>query len=152
MAILSMSSIHIFLANKFIDEQHEEFELTKDEMTHGVVYALLFQNIRIRRGEPAGLKLTREGFKWLKNHYDCYKIKTNTEIVGKHILYLDRYLYYPYFIKNAFKADTEMYLFGAQDAIDLKLMEGNLDKWVEGRKTGERIDHEILENANITIH
>ena len=45
-----------------------------------------------------------------------------------------------------------MYLFGAQDAIDLKLMEGNLDKWVEGRKTGERIDHEILENANITVH
>ena len=69
-----MSSIHIFLANKFIEEQHEEFELSKDEMTHGVVYALMFQNIRIRKGKPAGLKLTREGFKWLKKYYDFFEL------------------------------------------------------------------------------
>ena len=72
MAKLLLNNVHAFLANKFIEDQADELGVEKNELTHGVVYALLFDNIRIKENEPFGLRLTKEGFNWLKEHYDVY--------------------------------------------------------------------------------
>jgi hypothetical protein len=142
--MLLPKDIHLFLANKFIDEQHIEFGLEKNEMTHGVIYALLFQNIRVRNNQPAGLKLTREGFIWLKKHYDYYKIETVITITGRHVLYLDRYLEYPYFLKMLPKNHVELYLFGSHDTVELKLLGGDLERWIENRQTGEYMEKQHI--------
>ena len=73
----SQNNVHTFLASKFIEEQHLELEIQKKELTYGVIYALLFDNIRIKKGVPFGLRLTRDGYKWLKNHYTVYEVKLN---------------------------------------------------------------------------
>ena len=148
------NNVHEFLANKFIEEQHLELEIEKNELTHGVIYALLFDNIRIKKGVPFGLRLTRDGYKWLKNHYEVYEVKLNKKrLVSKHILYLDKYLEFPYYIveqhKSAIttrnakmlpKQNVKLLLFAGQDTVELKLLEGNIDKWVENRKTGELLN------------
>jgi len=152
-----LNNVHAFLANKFIEEQAEELGIEKNELTHGVVYALLFDNIRIKDNEPFGLRLTKEGFNWLKEHYDVYKITLSEEyLTGRHILYLDRYLEFPYYIirrtpyrravgpaspQKTFQG-VGLYLFSGQDTIELKLLSGDIDKWVENRKTGETLQDE----------
>ena len=147
------NNVHEFLANKFIEEQHLELEIEQNELTHGVIYALLFDNIRIKKGAPFGLRLTREGYKWLKDHYTVYEVKLNKKrLVSKHILYLDKYLEFPYYIVEAPKTpktwpakvlpkqNVKLLLFAGKDTIELKLLEGNIDKWVENRKTGELLN------------
>ena len=42
------NNVHLFLANKFIEEQAEDLGIEKNELTHGVIYALLFDNIRVK--------------------------------------------------------------------------------------------------------
>jgi hypothetical protein len=161
MAKLLLNNVHAFLANKFIEDQADELGVEKNELTHGVVYALLFDNIRIKDNEPFGLRLTKEGFNWLKEHYDAYKITLNrSSLVGNHILYLDRYLEFPYYvIQRKFsrrpglmagtivtpvvnKPGVDLYLFAGQDTIELKLLSGDIDKWVANRKTGETLENE----------
>ena len=159
MAKLLLNNVHAFLADKFIEDQAEELGIEKNELTHGVVYALLFDNIRIKDNEPFGLRLTKEGFNWLKEHYDVYKITlTRQHLAGRHILYLDRYLEFPYYIvrRTPYKRrdggittvaqkpfqGVDLYLFAGQDTIELKLLAGDIDKWVENRKTGETLENE----------
>ena len=161
MAKLLLNNVHAFLANKFIEDQADELGVEKNELTHGVVYALLFDNIRIKENEPFGLRLTSEGFSWLKAHYDVYKITLNrSHLFGNHILYLDRYLEFPYYIvsrtpqrrygsnpgitavvQKPFQG-VDLYLFAGHDTIELKLLAGDIDKWVENRKTGETLENE----------
>jgi hypothetical protein len=149
----SQNNVHTFLASKFIEEQHLELEIQQNELTYGVIYALLFDNIRIKKGIPFGLRLTKEGYSWLKNHYEVYEVKLNKKrLVGKHILYLDKYLEFPYYIVEAPKTpktwsakvlpkqNVKLLLFAGKDTIELKLLEGNIDKWVENRKTGELLN------------
>ena len=162
MAKLLLNNVHAFLANKFIEDQADELGVEKNELTHGVVYAVLFDNIRIKDNEPFGLRLTKEGFNWLKGHYDVYKITLNRpSLVGNHILYLDRYLEFPYYViqrtpatrrsnimagtiavKVTNKPGVDLYLFAGQDTIELKLLSGDIDKWVQNRKTGETLENE----------
>ena len=150
---MSLPDIHLFVANKFIEEQDLTLEIEKNELTHGVIYALLFDNIRIKKGVPFGLRLTRDGYKWLKNHYEVYEVKLNRKrLVSKHILYLDKYLEFPYYIveqpktpktwgiKALPKQNVKLLLFAGKDTVELKLLEGNIDKWVENRKTGELLN------------
>ena len=159
--MLLPNNVHAFLANKFIEEQAEELGVEQNELTHGVVYALLFDNIRIKDNEPFGLRLTKEGFNWLKRHYDVYKITLNrSHLFGDHILYLDRYLEFPYYVvqrtpskrygsspgitavvQKPFQG-VELYLFAGQDTIEIKLLSGDIDKWVKNRKTGETLQNE----------
>ena len=147
------NNVHEFLANKFIEEQHLELEIEKNELTHGVIYALLFDNIRIKKGAPFGLRLTKEGYSWLKKHYTVYEVTLNRKrLVSKHILYLDKYLEFPYYIVEAPKTpktwpakvlpkqSVKLLLFAGKDTVELKLLEGNIDKWVENRKTGELLN------------
>ena len=149
----SQNNVHTFLASKFIEEQHLELEIQKNELTYGVIYALLFDNIRIKKGVPFGLRLTRDGYKWLKNHYTVYEVKLNKKrLVSKHILYLDKYLEFPYYIveqpktpktwgiKALPKQNVKLLLFAGKDTVELKLLEGNIDNWVENRKTGELLN------------
>ena len=154
----SQSNVHAFLANKFIEEQAEDLGIEKNELTHGVIYALLFDNIRVKDNNPVGLRLTKEGFNWLKTHYDTYKVTLNvSRLVGRHILYLDKYLEFPYYViertpkkrpggitsvtQRPFQG-VDLYLFAGHDTVELKLLEGNIDKWVENRKTGETLENE----------
>ena len=151
------NNVHLFLANKFIEEQAEDLGIEKNELTHGVIYALLFDNIRVKDNKPFGLRLTKEGFSWLKEHYDVYKITLNRpSLVGKHTLYLDRYLEFPYYVIQRTPAtrrsggitsvvkrpNVDLYLFAGQDTIELKLLAGDIDKWVQNRKTGETLQNE----------
>ena len=146
----SQNNIHSFLASKFIEEQHLELEIQKNELTYGVIYALLFDNIRIKKGVPFGLRLTSEGYNWLKKQYEVYEVKLNKKrLVSKHVLYLDKYLEFPYYVvktpkppkiwqtKVLPKQNVKLLLFAGKDTIELKLLEGNIDQWVENRKTGE---------------
>ena len=150
---MSLPDIHLFVANKFIEEQDLTLEIEKNELTHGVIYALLFDNIRIKDNKPFGLRLTKDGYKWLKNHYDVYEVKLNKKkLVSKHLLYLDKYLEFPYYIveqpktpktwgiKALPKQNVKLLLFAGKDTVELKLLEGNIDKWVENRKTGELLN------------
>ena len=155
----SQSNVHEFLANKFIEEQAEDLGIEKNDLTHGVIYALLFDNIRVKDNTPFGLRLTKEGFNWLKRHYDVYKITLNkSHLFGNHILYLDRYLEFPYYViqrtpvkrpgggitsvaQKPFQG-VDLYLFAGQDTIELKLLSGDIDKWVQNRKTGETLQNE----------
>jgi hypothetical protein len=151
---MSLPDIHLFVANKFIEEQDLTLEIEKNELTHGVIYALLFDNIRIKDNKPFGLRLTKDGYKWLKNHYDVYEVKLNKKkLVSKHILYLDKYLEFPYYIVEAPtpkatwgqtnllpKQNVKLLLFAGKDTLELRLLEGNIDKWVENRKTGELLN------------
>ena len=80
-------------------KQHLELEIQKNELTYGVIYALLFDNIRIKKGVPFGLRLTSEGYNWLKKQYEVYEVKLNKKsLVSKHVLYLDKYLEFPYYV------------------------------------------------------
>ena len=38
------------------------------------------------------------------------------------------------------KQNVKLLLFAGQDTVELKLLEGNIDKWVENRKTGELLN------------
>lgn len=159
--MLSQSNVHEFLADKFIEEQAEDLGIEKNALTRGVIYALLFDNIRVKDNKPFGLRLTKEGFNWLKGYYDVYKITLNRgRLIGKHILYLDRYLEFPYYVvqrtpsrrygaspgitavvQKPFQG-VDLYLFAGQDTIELKLLSGDIDKWVQNRKTGETLQDE----------
>ena len=147
------NNVHEFLANKFIEEQHLELEIEKNELTHGVIYALLFDNIRIKENVPFGLRLTSEGYNWLKKQYEVYEVKLNKKsLVSKHVLYLDKYLEFPYYVvktpkppktwqaKVLPKQNVKLLLFAGKDTIELKLLEGDIDQWVENRKTGELLN------------
>jgi len=59
--MLSQSNVHKFVANKFIEEQAEDLGIEKNDLTHGVIYSLLFDNIRVKDNKPFGLRLTQEG-------------------------------------------------------------------------------------------
>jgi hypothetical protein len=146
MAKLLLNNVHVFLADKFIENQAEELGIEKNKLTHSVVYALLFDNIRIKDNDPFGLRLTKEGFNWLKEYYDVYKITLNKEhLTGRHILYLDRHLEFPYYIiQNSPRRaiGVDLYLFAGLDTIELKLLAGDIDKWVQNRKTGETLQDE----------
>jgi hypothetical protein len=37
---------------------------------------------------------------------------------------------------------VDLYLFAGHDTIELKLLAGDIDKWVENRKTGETLENE----------
>lgn len=156
--MLSQSNVHKFVANKFIEEQAEDLGIEKNDLTHGVIYSLLFDNIRVKDNKPFGLRLTQEGFNWLKRYYDVYKITLNkSHLFGNHILYLDRYLEFPYYIgkwtarKRTGRITSvvptpfqgvDLYLFAGQDTIELKLLSGDIDRWVQNRKTGETLQDE----------
>jgi len=154
MAKLSQNNIHTFIADKFIDNQHLVLEVRRGELTHDVIFALLFDNLRYKDGKPFGLRLTRDGFKWMKKQYEVYEISLNKQrLLGKDILYLDKYLEYPYYINEAPKSrmwgavpnaipkkNARLLLFAGSDTLELKLLEGNIDRWVENRKAGEELN------------
>ena len=62
--------------------------------------------------------------------YDSYKIKLNsqTSIKTKHLITLEKYLPYPYYV-----TDKVLVLFSGKDAVDFKLYDGDLVRWCESK-------------------
>jgi hypothetical protein len=81
-----------------------------------------------RRGR--GLRLTIGGLRLMQKLYDSYKIKLNsqTSIKTKHLITLEKYLPYPYYV-----TDKVLVLFSGKDAVDFKLYDGDLVRWCESK-------------------
>jgi hypothetical protein len=81
-----------------------------------------------RRGR--GLRLSRGGLRLMQKLYDSYKIKLNsqTSIKTKHLITLEKYLPYPYYV-----TDKVLVLFSGKDAVDFKLYDGDLVRWFESK-------------------
>jgi len=81
-----------------------------------------------RRGR--GLRLSRGGLLLMQKLYDSYKIKLNsqTSIKTKHLITLEKYLPYPYYV-----TDKVLVLFSGKDAVDFKLYDGDLVRWCESK-------------------
>ena len=81
-----------------------------------------------RRGR--GLRLSIGGLKLMQKLYDSYKIKLNsqTSIKTKHLITLEKYLPYPYYVTN-----KVLVLFSGKDAVDFKLYDGDLVRWCESK-------------------
>jgi hypothetical protein len=74
------------------------------------------------------MRLTRAGFKYLKQYLDItyYEFRLKEKITPKILLHLERYIEYPYFILSL----SKIIVFDEQTAIMLQLHDGDLETYL----------------------
>jgi len=80
------------------------------------------------RSKSKGVKLSSSGVSVLKLYYKSYEIRIpkHVRILNKHLLFLDRFLKFPYYLKR-----SSIILFDGTDAFNLKMVKGDLDLLIE---------------------
>lgn len=80
------------------------------------------------------LRLNKAGLYELKLMFKTYAIplKQGFQVKNVHIKYLERELNYPYYLDN-----KQLILFNGKDSLDIKLQDGDLDKWARARYIDE---------------
>lgn len=102
----------------------EEFESLSIKKIAG----LLFNHTTSRNGR--GMRLSSLGVSVLTRFFESYLINlTIKEITSTHLIFLDRHLNFPYFLEP-----KHIRLFDSNDALELKLLDGDLDAWVNNKK------------------
>jgi hypothetical protein len=81
------------------------------------------------------LRINKSGLFVLK---DCFKrypvpLKPGFQVKNVHIKYLEEELKFPYYLDN-----KSLVLFSGQDAIEIKLHDGDLDVWARSRWVNDR--------------
>ena len=81
------------------------------------------------------LRISKSGLYELKECFKLYPIplKPGFQVKNVHIKYLEQDLYFPYYLDT-----KKLVLFGAKDAMEIKLHDGDLDAWARSRWINDR--------------
>ena len=134
------SNISQFILEKYANHQQELAE------NPGRVDSVKLEDIaKVLFFRLPSMQLTKEGHKFVKKHYDYTKIDLNIKsLTNLQQLTLNRILRYPWYLEKVRRPYNPaqraqlgektytiytIYMYGNEESIMLKLLDGDLDKW-----------------------
>lgn len=92
----------------------EKFESLSDKE----IGSLIFRNTR-------AIRLKKSGWDILRKHFDSEQFELSRRLNGKELILLQNKMKYPYFLSA-----KNIYLFNTKDIFTLKLLGGDVSKWL----------------------
>jgi len=138
-----MPKIHEAILQIIVDQSAERcLEVEIASLPTDMALKRMFYNLKGKKG----LRLTPEGNEIMSNFFEHHilKMPDDFQILPKHLIYLNKYMRFPYFFKPSVKGESStneikhppyLTLYHNADAVFIKLADADLNKLVKMDKS-----------------